>query len=117
MNFLCLIGIGFDAIALDTSEISLAYVIVGIDKNTYETMQWHNWLAHLNSVFMKKIRKKSIMPTILNFMIFLFFESHIMDKHHKDIFSPNSNEIASHATILNLVNFGICKLIQKQFLG
>ncbi len=34
------IGIGFDAIPLDTSEISLAYFIVGIDKNTYETMQW-----------------------------------------------------------------------------
>jgi hypothetical protein len=41
MNSLCLVGLGFDAIALHTSEISLAYFIVGIDKNTYETMQWH----------------------------------------------------------------------------
>jgi hypothetical protein len=40
VNSLCPIGIGFDAIALYTSEISLAYFIVGIDKNTYETMQW-----------------------------------------------------------------------------
>jgi len=38
MISLCPIGIGFDAIALDTSEISLAYFIIGIDKNTYEIM-------------------------------------------------------------------------------
>lgn len=105
------------AIALDTSEISLAYFIVGIDKNTYETMQWHYWLAHLNIVSMKKIQKNSIMPTILNFINFPHFESCIMDKYHKDIFSPNSNEIACHVTILNLVHFNICKLIQFFFLG
>ncbi len=46
-------------------------------------------------------------------MNFPFFKSCIMDKHHKDIFSPNSNETKSHVTILNLVHFDICKLIQK----
>jgi hypothetical protein len=74
------------AIALDISEISLAYFIVGIDKNTYETMQWHYWLAHLNIVSMKNIQKNSIMPTILNFINFPHFESCIMDKHHKEYF-------------------------------
>jgi hypothetical protein len=57
------------------------------------------------------------MPTILNFMNFFLFESRVIDRHHKDIFSPNSNEIASHATILNLVHFDICKLIQKNSWG
>ncbi len=47
-------------------------------------------------------------------MNFPFLKSCIMDKHHKDIFSPNSNETASHVTILNLVHFDICKLIPKK---
>jgi hypothetical protein len=52
--------------------------IVGINKNTHETIQWHHRLAHLNIFSMKEIQNKkfAIMPIILDFMEVPFFEGY-----------------------------------------
>jgi len=51
VDFLYLLCIGFDATPLDTSENNYSCFIVGINKITHETIQWHHRLAHLNIFF------------------------------------------------------------------
>lgn len=62
------------------------------------------------------LKKFSIMPIVPNFTQLLLCEGCNMGKHHKDSFSPISNETPSHA-ILDLVHFDICGPMQFIFLG
>ncbi len=59
VDSLYLPGIGFDAIPPSTSANNYSCFIVGINKNTHETIQWHHMLArHLNIFSMKEIQNK-----------------------------------------------------------
>jgi hypothetical protein len=53
---------------------------------------------------------------ILNFTQLPFCEGYNMGKHHKDFFSPISNETPSHA-ILDLMHSNICGPCKKNIEG
>jgi hypothetical protein len=76
------------------------------------TIGWPIWIFFLWKIFFKKI---VVMP-ILNFTQLLFCEGYNMGKHHKDFFSPISNETPSHA-ILDLVHSNICGPCKKKSWG
>jgi hypothetical protein len=87
-----------------------------MNKNTHGTIQWHHRLAHLNIFSMKDFFLKIVIMPILNFTQLPFCEGYNMGKHHKDFFSPISNETPSHA-IFNLVHSNICGPCKKNLGG
>jgi hypothetical protein len=60
VDSLYLVGIGLDATLPGTSENNYSCFIVGINKNTHETIQWHHMLAHLNIFCTKEIQNKKL---------------------------------------------------------
>jgi len=114
VDFLYLLGIGFDATPLDTSENNYSSFIVGINKNTHETIQWHHRLANLNIFSMKEIQNKklAIMPIKLDFMELPFCEGYGQTLQGFLL----SNETPFHA-ILDLMHSNICGPTQTFFLG
>ncbi len=114
VDSLYLLGIGFDASPPNINENNYFCFIVGINKNTHETIQLHHRLAHFNIFSMKEIQNKklAIMPIILDFMELPFCEGYGQTFQGFLL----SNETPFHA-ILDLMHSNICGPTQTFFLG